>query len=226
MIRAVVFDLWNTLVHSRHGDPFKHLQRLLSPEQGPLFPELRRDAMGRPHRDAEAFLAVWQDRLGLTGAQRQAMAEVFRTAAGDAQCFPEALQAVRDTRRLARVALLSNTQSFDLAFLERLTLTELLTSRFLSAEMGQLKPAADAFATVSRRLGLFPGELAMVGDSWRDDIAGALEAGWTAIWVNRSGAPRPPHDPEAELVEIPDLAPVPELVARLQAGARCGTCLG
>ena len=45
MIRAVVFDLWNTLVHSQHGDPFRHLQRLLTPEQQPLFPELRREAM-------------------------------------------------------------------------------------------------------------------------------------------------------------------------------------
>ena len=226
MIRAVVFDLWNTLVHSQHGDPFKHLQRLLSPEQDRLFPELKRDAMGRPHRDAEAFLGEWKNRLGLTAGQLQTMAEVFRTAAGDAECFPEALQAVRETRRVARIALLSNTQSFDLGFLERLALTDLLATRILSAEMGHLKPAADAFATVQRRLGLFPGELAMVGDSWRDDIAGALDAGWTAVWVNRSGAPRPPHDSEALLVEVPDLAPVPALIANLQAGARCATCLG
>jgi putative hydrolase of the HAD superfamily len=79
---------------------------------------------------------------------------------------------------------------------------------------------------VQRKLGLFPGELAMVGDSWRDDITGALEAGWTAIWVNRKGVPRPPHPDDADLVEIPDLAPVPRLIDNLQAGARCSTCLG
>ena len=226
MIRAVVFDLWNTLVHSGHGDPFKHLQRLLAPGQLDLFPELKRDAMGRLHPDAEAFLGEWKDRLGLSPAQLLAMAEVFRTAAGDAAWFPEALEAVRETRRLARIALLSNTQSFDLAFLDRLQLTELLPVRMLSAEMGHLKPSGAAVEAVQRRLGLFPGELAMVGDSWRDDITGALDAGWTAIWVNRAGAPRPPHDPEAPLVEIPDLRPVPHLIERLQAGARCSTCLG
>jgi putative hydrolase of the HAD superfamily len=226
MIRAVVFDLWNTLVRSEHGDPFKHLLRLLSPEQVPLYAELRRDAMGHPHPNAEAFLDDWKDRLGLSPAQMRDMADVFRTAAGDAEWFPEALRTVRETRRLARVALLSNTQSFDLAFLERLQLTELLPVRMLSAEMRQLKPSAGAFEAVQRRLGLFPGELAMVGDSWRDDVTGALEAGWTAVWVNRAGAPRPPHDPDAQLVEIPDLAPVPELIERLQAGARCSTCLG
>jgi putative hydrolase of the HAD superfamily len=226
MIRAVVFDLWNTLVHSRNGDPFSHLQRLLGPAQAPLFPALKRDAMERPHASAGAFLAEWQDRLGLTSAQLETMADVFRTAAGDAQCFPEAVQAVQDTRRLARVALLSNTQSFDLDFLARLGLDRLLPARFLSAGMGWLKPDRRAFEAVQRQFGLFPGELAMVGDSWRDDIAGALEAGWTAVWVNRAGVPRPDHDPDADLVEIADLAPVPRLIGKLQAGARCSTCLG
>jgi len=226
MIRAVVFDLWNTIVHSRNGDPFQHLQRLLAEEQRRHFNDLKRDAMGRPYADAQALLSVWQERLGLSSGQLRTMADVFRTAAGDAQCFPEAIQAVRETRRLARAALLSNTQSFDLGFLERLDLTTLLPSRFLSAELGALKPDRAAFDAVQRRLGLFPGELAMVGDSWRDDITGALEAGWTAIWVNRKGVPRPPADPDADLVEITDLAPVPSIIENLQAGARCSTCLG
>ena len=226
MIRAVVFDLWNTIVHSQNGDPFQHLQRLLGPEQNRDFAELKRDAMGRPHNDAQALLCAWQERMGLSTDQLRTMAEVFRTAAGDAECFPEAVQAVRDTRRLARVALLSNTQSFDLGFLERLGLTTLLPSRFLSAALGVLKPELPAFEAVQRRLGLFAGEIAMVGDSWRDDVTGALEAGWTAIWVNRKGVARPPHDPDADLVEITDLAPVPRLIENLQAGARCSTCLG
>lgn len=226
MIRAVVFDLWNTLVHSRHGDPFKHIQQLLDPDQAGLFPELRRSAMSQPHADAQAFLGSWKDRLGLSGPQMGAMAGLFRIAAEDAECFPEAFEAVRETRKLARVALLSNTQSFDLGFLERLRLTSLIGNRLLSAELGCLKPEPQAFQAVQRRLGLFPGEIAMVGDSWRDDVAGALEAGWTAIWVNRSAAPRPPHDPEADLVEIPDLTPLPRIIENLQDGARCSTCLG
>ena len=226
MIRAVVFDLWNTLVHSRHGDPFRHLQRLLTPGQLPLFPDLRRECMDRPHPDARTFLAGWMDRLGLTGAQLLAMAEVFQTAAEDAAFFPEALAAVAETRKLARVGLLSNTQSFDLEFLDRLGLSRALPTRCLSAHTGYLKPEPQAFELMRKRMGLFPGELAMVGDSWRDDVSGALEAGWTAIWVNRTGAPRPDHDPEAELVEVPDLSHVPRVIENLQNGARCSTCLG
>jgi putative hydrolase of the HAD superfamily len=113
-----------------------------------------------------------------------------------------------------------------MAFLERLGLTSLIPNRFLSAETGVLKPDVKAFEIVQKRLNLFPGQLAMVGDSWGDDIAGAMEAGWTAIWVNREGRPRPDHDPDAELVEVSSLAQVPEVIENLQAGARCSTCLG
>jgi putative hydrolase of the HAD superfamily len=226
MIRAVVFDLWNTLVNSEHGDPFQHLQRLLTPDQDGMFTAFKRDAMARPYQDTRAFLAAWKQRMGLSDDQIEAMAGVFQTAVDDATCFTEALEAVRGTRALARIALLSNTQSFDMAFLERLGLTDLLATRFLSAELGHLKPDRAAFEAVQRRLGLFPGELAMVGDSWRDDVTGALNAGWTAIWVNRKGIVAPDHDPEADLVEVADLRLVPELVRNLQHGARCSTCLG
>jgi len=226
MLRAVVFDLWNTLVHSRGGDPFKHLKAFMSPEQAVHLEAMERDAMSRCCESAEAFLQGWRVLLGLSDQQHRAMAAVLRDAASDAECYPETLQALKETRRLGRLALLSNTQSYDLEFLERLGLSALLPNRYLSAEMGYLKPEAGAFEMVQERLGLFPGELAMVGDSWHSDIQGALEAGWTALWLNREGRPRPEHDPSAELVEISHLGQVPAAIAALQAGARCGTCLG
>lgn len=226
MIRAAVFDLWNTLVHSRGKDPYQHLHGMMTEAQRAHFPALKRDAMVQAHADREAFLARWESRLELDVAQREAMAGVFSEAARNAECFPEALEALDRTRQLARLGLLSNTQSFDLDFLERLGLAALIPNRFLSAETGFLKPELGAFETAQKRLCLFPGQIAMVGDSWNDDVLGALAAGWTAIWVNREGRLRPEHDPEADLVEVSSLAQVPEVIENLQAGARCSTCLG
>ena len=226
MIRAVVFDLWNTLVHSRGGDPFRHLLALMTEAQRPFFPQFKRDAMDKPHADAQALLERWRPCLELTEAQFKAMAEVFFHAVEDTECFPETRAALLATRSIARVGLLSNTQSFDLGFLKRLELTDLIPARFLSAETGFLKPEGGAFEAVQKKFVCFPGQLAMVGDSWNDDVQGALEAGWTVLWLNREGRPRPAHDPEADLVEIADLSAVPAVIERLQAGARCSTCLG
>ncbi|HJW08775.1 MAG TPA: HAD family hydrolase [Holophagaceae bacterium] len=226
MIRAVVFDLWNTLVKSRGGSPFYQMRALLRLDQASAYADLARDGMTRSYPSAAAFLAGWRSRLDLDPAQEAAMEEAFRRAGEEAERFPESLEALAGTRELARLGLLSNTQSFDLGLMDRLDLSPYFRIRGLSAELGALKPEAAAFEAMQRRLGLFPGDLVMVGDSWTDDVEGALAAGWTAIWVNREGRPRPDHDPDAELLEVADLSRVPEAITGLQAGARCSTCLG
>lgn len=226
MIRAVVFDLWNTLVRSQDGSPFRRIQPLVRPDQAPRMDEFMWDSMLRPFPDCGSFLAAWREELSLDEAQVEALRRVFSAAASDAELFPESLEVLDATRSLARTALLSNTQAFDMGLLEDLGLTGRLRPRVLSAELGLLKPDPRAFLAVQERLGLFPGEIAMVGDSWRDDVAGSLAAGWTAIWVNREGAPMPVPEPEGEVVAVPDLRPVPGIIRRLQEGARCSTCLG
>ncbi|MFN7958099.1 MAG: HAD family hydrolase [Holophagaceae bacterium] len=226
MIRAVVFDLWNTLVFSPAGSPFQRMKELLRPEQAHLFPDLMRDGMVRPYPSVRTFLEAWQSHADLDGAQMEAMAEAFLAAGRQAECFagtPEAVGAVRD---LARVALLSNTQTFGLELLDRLGIAGRIRTRVFSAEIGALKPEPAAFETVQRTLGLFPGNLVMVGDSWVDDVEGAVAAGWTAIWVNREPKPRPDHDPDHPIYEVRSLDRVPELIQSLQDGLRCPTCLG
>ncbi|HJV91682.1 MAG TPA: HAD family hydrolase [Holophagaceae bacterium] len=226
MIRCVVFDLWNTLVRSEGGSPFQQVRALLDEGQRAAYPELVREGMRQDHATAEAFLASWRERLGLGPDQERAMAQAFATADAEARLFPETLTALDRTRELGRLALLSNTQRFDLALLGRLGLDPYFRVKGLSAELGALKPEPEIFERMQQKLGLFPGNLVMVGDSWTDDVEGALAAGWTAIWVNRKGEPRPEHDPEAELVEVDSLDQVPVVVERLQAGMRCSTCLG
>lgn len=226
MIRAVVFDLWNTLAFSPGGSPFQRAKALLREDQRAEFPAFQRDAMTKVYADRPAFFAAWRERLQLDADQEAELALAFEAAEAEAQLFPEAVEALAGARAHARLALLSNTQSFDLGLLDRLGISEAIRVRGLSAELGAAKPEPEAFDALAKKLGLFPGNLAMVGDSWGDDIEGALAAGWTAIWINRSGKARPDHDPDAELVELLDLHQVPEVIERLQAGYRCSTCLG
>lgn len=49
------------------------------------------------------------------------------------------------------------------------------------------KPDAAPFLTALQKLGLRPGEVLHVGDSLREDVAGARGAGMRTAWVNRSG---------------------------------------
>src|SRR5512133_4319290 len=104
MIRAVVFDLWNTLVYSPAGSPFQRLKGLLRPEQEHLHAALMRDGMVRPYASVEAFLEAWREPAGLDPDQMAARAQAFRAAGDQAECFPGAPETVAAVRDLARVA--------------------------------------------------------------------------------------------------------------------------
>lgn len=58
---------------------------------------------------------------------------------------------------------------------------------FHSAELGARKPGPRFFAAIQQRLRLPAGALLLVGDDLRADYHGALEAGWQAVWLDRSG---------------------------------------
>jgi putative hydrolase of the HAD superfamily len=182
--------------------------------------------MVRPYPSVRAFLESWQETAGLDPSQMEAMAQAFQAAGAQAECFAGAPGAVAAVRDLARVALLSNTQTFGLELLDRLGIAERIRTRILSADIGALKPESAAYEAVQRKLGVFPGNLVMVGDSWTDDVEGAVAAGWTAIWVNREAKPRPDHEADAPIYEVRSLDRVPELIQGLQEGMRCPTCLG
>ncbi|ANS77025.1 HAD family hydrolase [Paenibacillus yonginensis] len=65
---------------------------------------------------------------------------------------------------------------------------------FVSGVVGMAKPDPDLFAHVNQVTGTLPEHSIYIGDSWRNDVAGSLGAGWTSIWFNHRHA-----EPESEL---------------------------
>jgi putative hydrolase of the HAD superfamily len=81
----------------------------------------------------------------------------------------------------------------------------------VSAEFGVGKPDASIFSHALSRLGSDAEGAVMVGDSLSRDVDGAIAAGLQAVWLNRSGSPRPEDRPD--LVEISTLADLPAALA-------------
>lgn len=57
---------------------------------------------------------------------------------------------------------------------------------FISEGIGFTKPDVGAFHYVEKALQARPEELCMIGDSYTSDIAGAMEAGWKTIWLDKN----------------------------------------
>lgn len=61
----------------------------------------------------------------------------------------------------------------------------------ISEMIGITKPDVRIFRYMEEKLGLDPKKTIMIGDSYKTDIRGALNAGWHSIWLNVGGAALP-----------------------------------
>ncbi|WP_410771700.1 HAD family hydrolase [Fontibacillus sp. BL9] len=80
---------------------------------------------------------------------------------------------------------------------------------FVSGAVGWTKPDRQLFLHVTDKLHLTPAACYYIGDSWRNDVVGAVDAGWNVLWFNHRGAgPESHHQPHytttsyAEIAEI------------------------
>jgi HAD superfamily hydrolase (TIGR01549 family) len=174
--RAVAFDAFGTLVHiGRKRHPFERLirqardqaQTLPSPMAQPIGLADYAAALGLSHPDAE--LAMLDQELATIAL------------------YPDTLDALRRVREQGvRIAVASNLALPYAAPLKAL-LGDLVDIWHFSFDAGVIKPDRGFYAGLTARLECEASELLMVGDTWRDDIVGAVEAGSRARWIDREG---------------------------------------
>ena len=132
-------------------------------------------------------LADYAAALGLPypDAELAALDEELATIA----LYPDTLDTLRRVRdQGVKVAVASNLAMPYAAPLKAL-LGDLVDVWHFSFDTGAIKPERGFYAGLTAKLGCMPSELLMVGDTWRDDIVGAVDAGSRAQWINRNGHP-------------------------------------
>ncbi|MBI4020674.1 MAG: HAD family hydrolase [Candidatus Aenigmarchaeota archaeon] len=200
MIKAVVFDLWYTLVHPR-GETVRYefSDRLI----GACYAR-----MGLPY-DYRTFMPVFSDvlntrewhppgagyaelarRLQIPPRFRPDFIRVLRevNARFDPVVYrdvPRALAALRE--RHLKVGVLTNVQQHDRTILEETGLARFVDAATFSFQVGIRKPDPRIFRMILERLGCSPQEAVMVGDSQDSDIVPARRLGWRALFLQRDG---------------------------------------
>ena len=174
--RAVAFDAFGTLVRiGRKHHPFEKLIRrarsrpltLASPMACPLGLADYAAALGLPHPEAE--LAMLEDELATV------------------ELYPDARDALRRVRDQGVTIAVASNLAMPYAAPLRALLGDLVDVWHLSFAEGAIKPQVPFYAGLMAKLGCEAGELLMVGDTWKDDIVGTVEAGARAQWLDRDG---------------------------------------
>ena len=162
-------------------------------------------------------LMVWSYVLDGFGASVAGLAEdavdtYERHRRGNYVCFPEVLPVLQRLRGRLPIAVITNGPGDGQR--EKLDLTGLMPLfDFIvaSADIGVSKPDAAIFQFALDKLGVAPEHVWHVGDNLHVDVAGARNAGLTAVWLNRNGAARSPEHPEPH-VEIRSLTELLEYI--------------
>ena len=85
------------------------------------------------------------------------------------------------------VGAISNSHRSLDAFAEHFSLRNIITVSVSGYEHGYMKPHRSIFDAALQRAGVGTTEAMMVGDSITHDIEGAVQAGWHAVLLRRSG---------------------------------------
>jgi HAD superfamily hydrolase (TIGR01549 family) len=88
-----------------------------------------------------------------------------------------------------RIGLISNTERCLSSFQSHFGLSGLISAAVSSFEHGRMKPHPSIFEAALERIGVPAAESTMVGDSVRQDVEGALQAGMRAVLVHRGSHP-------------------------------------
>ena len=160
----------------------------------------------------------------------EALAEITRVYADSFLDYPppahtDAVSVLEGVRGMGlRIGLISNTgMTPGTTFRTYLSNTGMLgffDILTFSDEVKMSKPAREIFLQTLRSLGATPGETVHVGDSIRNDVAGAKDCGLKTVWITGFSEREDPSDPATEPDETVDgLGAVVTAIRRLSAGS-------
>ncbi|MEF2967635.1 HAD family hydrolase [Paenibacillus sp. M1] len=216
--KAVFFDVDDTLYD--HLIPFREaLMHVLGTGDGfPYAPAYHRmryysdtlsaQAGGTPTqgralhemRTRRFILSLAEFGLELSAAQAAEVQAEYLSRQFDIRLFDGARSLISDLLgRECTVGLITNGPSeHQMKKIAALGLADLIPPEliYISGAVGFTKPDRRLFAHVADKLNFPPEACYYIGDSWRNDVVGALDAGWHVLWFNhRNAQPESEHKP-------------------------------
>jgi putative hydrolase of the HAD superfamily len=189
--RAVIFDLWQTLVPWPVESANAMYGRLV--ETWGADPETFHELWHRRRRERETgaiepHLRSIAEELGLTGDLDAVMTIRRDWTLESLVPRDDAVPTLEELRRRGHMLGMISACSQDVPDVwERTPLGTLFDSTVFSCSVGVSKPDPEIYALAAEELGVDPGESLFVGDGANDELPGAERAGMTAVQLRVPG---------------------------------------
>lgn len=229
-IRAVLFDLFDTLVYMQTTGARAEGIRLVAQagicEQRWIagWRSISERALSGEIETLEERVREGLAAAGLPaapGSLVRSLVAVRRRDVLEAPCvYADVADSLRGLReRGFRLGLVSNIYPYETTIIDRFGLRQILEAVVLSCEMRVRKPDPRIYLAAAQRLSLEPRECVFVGDGMSRELSGARAAGMLAVRIDRSQRDDDQDRDEAYDARVETL---PELLAWLEAREALG----
>jgi HAD superfamily hydrolase (TIGR01662 family) len=190
MVKAVIFDLWGTLVENGVHSPIKQVKNILNIHL-PFSEYVIRMEKAMMTQDfptlKDAFIAVGKEfNIECPDFILDELVGMWNKSWMLAEPYDETIQVLEDLRKKYKVILVSNTDNFSVSkVMEKYNLEQYFDVVSLSCKTGMLKTDPECLRGIAKDLDIQIDECVMVGDSIQSDIKAAESVGMKSILIDR-----------------------------------------
>ncbi len=185
-MKAIIFDLWNTLVKPGATTFTQCLADALSMEEDYIRDYIRASSSRNSNiHYSQIVQEIWHytHKTSLDKATHKKVEDAYAHFVSDAKYINGASECLVELRENNfKIGVVSNATSVTIAVAKTLGLHEKVDDVFISCMTGYLKPDPRAFRMASRTWGVDEGDVVVVGDKITTDILGAKLAKMNVIW--------------------------------------------
>lgn len=192
MIKAVIFDLWDTLIYLPEGwQTFNFLRELYKIESSYWRNTIKPLFLCRKHETEFAFIRDFQQHVSIYPYTEEFLVEQMQKIrindVNQIKLFDDALPILDSVSQHGmKTAIISNQASFYEGFYWQSTMSEKIDVTVFSNHMGFRKPDKAIYYQCLSMLEIEPNECLMIGDNKVNDYTTPLSLGMHAIHLSRS----------------------------------------
>ncbi len=189
MSKAILFDLWGTLMETGVRSPLKRAKEILQIDLpfSDYVLRMEKVMMTKPFTELkEAFLAVAQEfAVPCSEEQLELLIGMWNKSWMLARPYAEVRDVLTELQGQYLLILISNTDCFSVAkVLEKWNFGQYFTQIYLSCETGLLKTDPALFEKIFQDHQLKKEDCLLVGDSLESDMGSAQKAGIRSILID------------------------------------------
>ena len=187
MIKAIIFDFWNTLAYDKSNrNPVVEIGKIMKlMDKKVWYKPIEESMMTKVFKNKKEAFTNLCNNIGVKPTQKliSRLIKIYRPE--KFYLFPDTISILKKLKKRFKLILVSNTECFAAKEFYNVNLDKYFNLLIFSCYTGILKPDKRIYQMVLRKFKLAPKEVLMVGDNFNDDILPALRLGMDGILIKR-----------------------------------------